>query len=202
MGWFFHLDAAFTQVHKTFSAVFAPLPLQPLILSTHSQSSFCATGLVHFFRSVLTVMSRHMASNATPFKPSAPVPGRPFKIFHDKGSLETPCRFAAPQPDAVFDDPNNENLNPSQNNRSRPIFMFVNKPSAQPDPTSTIKRTPLADVTQEQVGRPRSFSAALAEIARLKDELELFKEENSELKGAIVAYQDALNTAGVDAGYF
>ena len=31
---------------------------------------------------------------------------------------------------------------------------------------------------------------------------ELFKEENSELKGAIVAYQDALNTAGVDAGYF
>ena len=142
-----------------------------------------------------------MDSNITPFKPSEPAAGRPFKIFNDDEHLEAAHRLATPQTNACFGDLNNENFDPS-NNRSKPVLEFFNEPCAQPDSTSTVKRTPLADVTQEQSRRPRSFSAALAEIARLKGELELSQDENSKLKGAIVAFQDALYQADFDARYF
>jgi hypothetical protein len=73
---------------------------------------------------------------------------------------------------------------------------------------TSVKRTPLADVTKAAATRPRSLSNALAEIARLEDDLNAMKSENKVLKGKnrklrgeIVAYQDALYQADQDAGY-
>lgn len=118
-----------------------------------------------------------------------------FKIFRDERPLETPRRFTQPS-NADYSDLNNENLH------SAPTFKFVNKPTPKTNTSSSVKRTPLADVTQETVGRPRSTSALLARIASLEDELELSKKQNEELKGDIVGYEDALNQADEDAGYF
>jgi hypothetical protein len=143
-----------------------------------------------------------MAPKSTPSKLSEPSSERTFKILHDEAGAAMPRRFATTSSNAGFDGPNNENFDPSCDAHSRSVFKFVNKPSTQPHSVSTVQRTPLADVTQMKIGRPRSLSAALAEIARLKDELELSKDKNSKLKGEIVAYQDALRQADLDAGYF
>ena len=143
-----------------------------------------------------------MAPKSTPSKPSEPASERTFKTFHDEVGAAIPRRFDTTPSNAGCDEPNDENFDPSRDAYSRPIFKFVNKPSTQPHSVLTVQRTPLACVTQGKIGRLRSLSAALAEIARLKGELELSKDKNSKLKGEIVAYQDALHQADVDAGYF
>ncbi|KAF2633690.1 hypothetical protein BU25DRAFT_416864 [Macroventuria anomochaeta] len=142
-----------------------------------------------------------MAPKSTPFKLSEPASVRFFNIFQDEGQLETTRRFAAPLSNADYD-PKDENFDTSQVHRSKAVSKFDNKPTTKIESAPSVKRIPLADVTQATVGRPRSLSAALAEIARLEDELEVSKGKNKELKGEIVAYQDALHQADEDAGYF
>jgi hypothetical protein len=117
----------------------------------------------------------------------------PFTIFSDDRRLETPRRFATSPSTVDYKDLNDENVN------SGPTFKFVTKPTTKVNP---VKRAPLADVTQDAVSLPRSTSDLLARIASLEDALKLSKNENAELKGEIVAYQDALNQADEDAGYF
>lgn len=132
-----------------------------------------------------------MAPKSTPPKFSAPSSGQRFDIFCDKSA---PRRFAPTALDADFDDANDEN------SQGIPTFKFVNKSTttkAEPAAPST-RRAPLADIVQQGVGRPRSLSAALAEIARLNDELEASEDQNRELKGEIVAYRDALHQADMD----
>ena len=147
-----------------------------------------------------------MAPNSTPSNPSELASARSFKIFRDERRLKTPRRFAAPLSNAdhddVNDDVNNENLDTSQARRNEPVFKLINKPTTKTESRPSVKRTALVDVTQATVGRPRSLSTALAEIAWLEDELEASKGENRELKGEIVAYQDALHQADEDACYF
>ncbi|KAF1932870.1 uncharacterized protein M421DRAFT_416472 [Didymella exigua CBS 183.55] len=133
-----------------------------------------------------------MAPKSTSPKSFAPAAVQPFKIFCEECA---PQRFDSPAFNADFYDSNNEN------SHSAPTFRLSNKADITVEPAPSSKRAPLADVTQEAVGRPRSLSAALAEIAKLEDELEASKDQNRELKGEIVAYQDALHQADVD-GYF
>lgn len=130
-----------------------------------------------------------MAPESTPPKFSAPASGRPFKIFCDE---RTPRRSAPSASNADFYESNDENTH------RVPTFKFVSRATTNTKPAPSAKRAPLADVAQEAVGRPRSLSAALAEIAQLKDELEASKDQNRDLKGEIVAYQDALHQADVD----
>lgn len=131
-------------------------------------------------------MASKSASSASPIKSS-------FSIFQDE---------TAQLPIAIPGHANNENFEPSETLRSNHLPKSTNRPSCKNDPAS---RMPLTDVT---LNRTRSLSSALAEIARLGDELDASKGENQalrqknrDLKGEIVAYQDALNQADEDAGY-
>ncbi|KAF3036464.1 hypothetical protein E8E12_006241 [Didymella heteroderae] len=116
-----------------------------------------------------------MAPTSTPPKASAPTAGQPFKIFCDthKPPCSGPSAF-----NADFYDFNNENT-PSAAT-SKP----VSKPTANLGPAPSASRVPLTDVTQEE----------------LQDALEAPRTRNREMKGKIVAYQDALNQAYTD-GY-
>jgi hypothetical protein len=129
----------------------------------------------------------------TSLKTSEPVSGSTFEVFSDEQSLATPRCFSRLLSNADFNNLNDENIS------SVPTFKFSNKSTTKVDSVPSVKRTPLADVTQDVVGRPRSMSNLLAEIARLKDVLELSKDEVKELRGEIVAYQDALCQADEDA---
>ena len=132
-----------------------------------------------------------MAQTSTPPKASAPTAGQPFKIFCDE---HTPRRSRSIVTNAEYPDFNNEN-NPNTTTSKAASKSTANFESARP-----AGRAPFTDVTQETVGRPRSLSAALAEIAKLEDALEASKTQNQEMRGEIVAYQDALNQAYED-GY-
>jgi hypothetical protein len=130
-----------------------------------------------------------MAPNSTPPKSSAPTAGQPFEIFCDE---HRPQHSVPSTSNADFYDSNNENT---------PVvatLKFVHKGTANIEPPLPSNRAPLMDVTQEAVSRPRSLSAALAEIAKLEDALRASKKQNQEMKGEIVAYQDALHQADVD----
>lgn len=130
-----------------------------------------------------------MASTSTPPKASAQTAGQPFKVFCDE---DIPQRSGSPATNVDFHDTNNEN------NSNAAISKPVSKSSAHFEPSRPAHRAPLTDITEEAVGRPRSLSAAMAEIAKLEDALEASKKQNQELKGDIVAYQDALHQADVD----
>jgi hypothetical protein len=140
---------------------------------------------------VTDITQAPMAPTSTPPKASAPPAGQSFKIFCDE---HTPRRSDPSASNADFHDSNNEN-HPNAAT-SKP----VSKSTAHFEPARTAGRAPFTDITQEAVSRPRSLSAALAEIAKLEDALEVSKTQNQEMKGEIVAYQDALNQAYVD-GY-
>lgn len=118
-----------------------------------------------------------------------------FEIFFDERSFETPHRSTQTS-NADYGDLDEENLH------SAPTFNFVNKPTPKGSISASDERRPLADITQEVGGRPRSTSDLLAKIASLEDELKLSKKQNEELRGEVVAYQDALHQADEDAGYF
>lgn len=133
-----------------------------------------------------------MTSKPTPATPPQPALKRSFSIFQDDARL----------PSANFGTASNENLEPSH------VSKFDNEPAVTDGPGSSANRVPLVDVTEEVVGRSRSLSSALAEIAKLEDKLEALKDKNRalksknrKLKGEIVAYQDALYQADKDAGY-
>ncbi|KAJ4382302.1 hypothetical protein N0V86_002636 [Didymella sp. IMI 355093] len=130
-----------------------------------------------------------MAPNSTPPKSSASIAGQPFEIFCDE---HTPQISVSSASNAEFYDSNNENT------QSVATLKSVHKVTPNIEPPLPSNRTPLVDVTQETVARPRSLSAALAEIAKLEDALKASKKQNQEMKGKIVAYQDALHQADVD----
>ncbi|KAJ4322816.1 hypothetical protein N0V94_002197 [Neodidymelliopsis sp. IMI 364377] len=140
-----------------------------------------------------TLRHQERASECITFSASELASNPPFEIFSDDQRLETPRRFASSQSTADYKDLNDENVN------SGPVFKFVNKSTTKVKP---VKRAPLTDVTQDAVSLPRSTSDLLARIASLEDALKLSNNKNAELKGEIVAYQDALNQADKDAGYF
>jgi hypothetical protein len=121
-----------------------------------------------------------MAPKSTPPKASAPTAGQPIKIFCEE---RTPRRSGSSAYNADFYDSNNENTPNAAT--SKP----VSKSTAHFESAQPAERAPLTDVTQEAVGRPRSFSAALAEIAKLEDALKASKKHIRELRGDIVAYQ-------------
>lgn len=125
-----------------------------------------------------------MASTFTP-----PKARQPFEIFCDG---DTPQRSGPPALNVDFHDTNNEN------DSKAAISKPVSKSSAHFRSSRPTPRAPLNDVTEKVVSRPRSLSAALAEIVKLEDALEASKKQNHELKGDIVAYQDALYQADVD----
>lgn len=138
---------------------------------------------------MLDTCQAQMVPPSTPPKAYAPAIEQPFKIFCDEC---TPHHFDSSASNADFPDSNNEN-NPGA--AASKTFSKLTPFFETPRP---VERAPLTDITQEAVSRPRSLSAALAEIAKLEDELGASKKQNQELKGDIVAYQDALHQADVD----
>jgi hypothetical protein len=130
-----------------------------------------------------------MCPMSTPPKASASTAEQPFKIFCDE---HTPRHAGSSAFNTDFPDANDEN-NPNAAT-SKP----VSKSTAYSESARPAGRVPFADVTQETVSRPRSLSAALAEIGKLEDALEASKTQNQEMKGEIVAYKDALNQAYED----
>ncbi|KAJ4994114.1 hypothetical protein SVAN01_00591 [Stagonosporopsis vannaccii] len=139
-----------------------------------------------------------MAAKSTPSTIPAPYPEPSLNIFQDEARLAG----------VKSGDANTENLDPTHAERGKHVLNIGKKSTVRDGPASSVGRAPLADVTQEVVSHPRSLSSALAEIANLEHKLEdlkgrneALKAKNRKLKGAIVAYQDALYQADVDAGY-
>ena len=131
-----------------------------------------------------------MSSKLTSPDPSDPNAKQAFNVFQDGGTQTRGSTQTRPKP---------------QVDCSKLFVTSGTMPSLGTN--SSGKRTPLADVTKVFT-RPRSLSSALAEIARLEDDLDAVKSENKALKGKnrklrgeIVAYQDALFQADQDAGY-
>lgn len=139
---------------------------------------------------------------STPPKPSGPASECSFEIFHDGRALETPQRSAHPLSSEKHDDLVDKDFDTFQAHRSNRIFNFVNEPASKVNCATSVKRTPLAEVTQDKVDRSHPTSDLVAQIAGLGSELKVSKEENEKLRGDIVAYQDALHQADKDAGYF
>lgn len=151
-----------------------------------------------------------MSSKLTSPDPSDPNAKQAFNVFQDggtqtRGSTQTRLKSTAPPSEASRSHVNDEDTPKPQVDCSKLFVTSGTMPSLGTN--SSGKRTPLADVTKAFT-RPRSLSSALAEIARLEDDLDAVKSENKALKGKnrklrgeIVAYQDALFQADQDAGY-
>lgn len=99
--------------------------------------------------------------------PHASAPKPSFNIFQDE------ARPPNEEPRADT----NENVDPGRGQGSK-YLHFDEDPSSKMD---AVLRAPLADVTQVVV-RPQLLLSALAEIARLRNELEASKGENKALK--------------------
>ena len=151
-----------------------------------------------------------MSSKLTSPDPSNPNAKQSLKVFQDggtqtRGSTQTRLKSTAPPSEASRSHVNDEDTPKPQVDCSKLFVTSGTMPSLGIN--TSVKRTPLADVTKAFT-RPRSLSSALAEIARLEDDLDAVKSENKALKGKnrklrgeIVAYQDALFQADQDAGY-
>lgn len=144
-----------------------------------------------------------MSSKLTSPDPSDPNAKQSLKVFQD-GGTQTRLKSAPPS-EASRSHVNDEDTAKPQVDCSKLFVTSDTMPSLGIN--TSVKRTPLADVTKAFT-RPRSLSSALAEIARLEDDLDAVKSENKALKGKnrklrgeIVAYQDALFQADQDAGY-
>lgn len=131
----------------------------------------------------------------------------PFEIFQGDGT-QAPPGSTAPDLDEPHSHNNSENNLESPSHCGDPLVTSGTTSAPKINSVSSLKRTPLADVTDEAVTRPRSLSNALAEIAMLKDELDTLrsknkalKRKNRGLKGEIVAYQDALYQVNLEAGF-
>jgi hypothetical protein len=154
----------------------------------------------------LNALQNAMSFNFTSPDPSDPNAKQSFKVFQD-GGTQTRLRSTAPPSEESRSHVNDEDTPKPQVDCSNLSVVTSGTMSTMGINTS-VKRAPLADVTKAVVTRSRSLSNALAEIARLEDDLDAMKSENKVLKGKnrklrgeIVAYQDALYQADQDAGY-
>jgi hypothetical protein len=160
----------------------------------------------------LNALQNAMSFNFTSPDPSDPNAKQSFKVFQDggtqaRGGTQTRLNSIAPPSEKSRSHVNDEDTPKPQVDCSNLSVVTSGTMSTMGINTS-VKRAPLADVTKAVVTRSRSLSNALAEIARLEDDLNAMKSENKVLKGKnrklrgeIVAYQDALYQADQDAGY-
>lgn len=148
-----------------------------------------------------------MSSKLTSPDPSDLNAKQSFKVFQD-GGTQTRLESTAPPSEESHSHVNaNDEDTPKPKVHCGKLFVTSGTMPTLGINTS-VKRTPLTEVTKPAVTRPRSLSCALAEIARLEDDLDAMKSENKVLKGKnrklrgeIVAYQDALYQADQDVGY-
>ncbi|KAG9206822.1 hypothetical protein G6514_000109 [Epicoccum nigrum] len=129
-----------------------------------------------------------------------------FKVFQDGGAQTHVKSTVAPPSEESHSHVNDKDTPKPQAHCSKLLTTSGAVPTLVI--STSVKRTPLADVTKAAFSRPRSLSGALAEIARLEDDLDAMKSENKALKGKnrklrgeIIAYKDALYQADQDAGY-